>query len=194
MTNEASQPEERADQTDRTDRTNRKNLWAPWRMEYIRSLAEPDDGCFLCRCRDETENDDANLVVWRGRRTLAVLNRFPYTGGHCLVAPYEHVPDLTDLPTETLTEIMEMLRDLQQAMTRALKPDGFNVGINLGRCAGAGLPGHIHAHIVPRWEGDTNFMPVFGRVHVVPEFLENILAEVRRAGEAMGLPKLSEPI
>lgn len=171
--------------------SERRNLWAPWRMEYIRSLAGPAEKCFLCRCREEPGHDEANLVVWRGRRTLAVLNRFPYTGGHCLVAPYEHVPDLTDLPAETLAEMMEMLRDLQQTLRHALRPDGFNVGINLGRCAGAGLPGHIHAHIVPRWEGDTNFMPVFGNVHVVPDFLENILQTVRRAGKELGLPKIT---
>ncbi|MBN1555244.1 MAG: HIT domain-containing protein [Phycisphaerae bacterium] len=166
----------------------RRNLWAPWRMEYIRQLPiASDDDCFLCRCRDETD-DDANLVVWRGKHTIAVLNRFPYTGGHCLVAPYEHVPDLTDLPTETLTEMMEMLRDLQRTLSEALHPNGFNVGINLGRCAGAGLPGHIHAHIVPRWEGDTNFMPVFGKVHVVPEFLETILKNIRQASDTLGLP------
>jgi ATP adenylyltransferase len=185
MKNDTPQPDEQA------DRTIRKNLWAPWRMEYIRSLAEPSKECFLCRCRDETDNDPANLVVWRGRYTLAVLNRFPYTGGHCLVAPYEHVPNLGDLSTETLTEMMEMLRDLQLALRKALNPDGFNVGINLGRCAGAGLPGHIHAHIVPRWEGDTNFMPVFGKVHVVPEFLETILKHIRQAGEELNLPNFS---
>jgi ATP adenylyltransferase len=171
------------------ERTVRQNLWAPWRMEYIRSLSAPAGECFLCRCRDETDNDDANLVLWRGKHTIAVLNRFPYTGGHCLVAPYEHVPNLTDMSTPALTEMMEMLRDLQQAMTQALKPSGFNVGMNLGRCAGAGLPGHIHAHIVPRWEGDTNFMPIFGNVHVVPEFLENILAAIRKAGKELELPK-----
>jgi ATP adenylyltransferase len=183
MNNDTLQPD---------DRTDQKNLWAPWRMEYIRSLSDPSGGCFLCRCREDSENDTVNLVVWRGKHTFAVLNRFPYTGGHCLVAPYEHVPNLTDMSTEALTEMMEMLRDLQLAITKALRPNGFNVGINLGRCAGAGLPGHIHAHIVPRWEGDTNFMPVFGKVHVVPEFLETILENILRAGEELNLPNLSE--
>ncbi len=160
-------------------------------MEYIRSLADPQEGCFLCRCRDEDDRDAQNLLLWRGRRTLAVLNRFPYTGGHCLVAPYAHAANLSDLPTETLTELMEMLRDLQSAITEAIHPDGFNLGVNLGRCAGAGLPDHLHAHLVPRWSGDTNFMPVLGEVHVIPDFLETIREQILRAGEALGLPRLS---
>ncbi|MCY2927707.1 MAG: HIT domain-containing protein, partial [Planctomycetota bacterium] len=131
------------------------NLWAPWRMEYIHSLSGPEGECFLCRDRDNQADDDKNLVLWRGPRCLAVLNRFPYTGGHALVAPNAHVADLGDLDTPTMTEIMEMVRDVQKVLQEVVHAHGFNIGINLGRCAGAGLPGHLHVHVVPRWNGDT---------------------------------------
>ncbi len=168
------------------------NLWAPWRMAYIRSLSgDLPDGCFLCRYRDEPEKDDENLVIWRGNRCFAVMNRFPYTGGHSLVSPMEHVPSLADLDGETMQEMMEMTRDLQEALDEAVFAHGYNVGMNIGRCAGAGLPGHLHLHIVPRWSGDTNFMPVFGDVRVVPESLEVILARLRDVSKKLGLPKLS---
>jgi ATP adenylyltransferase len=151
-----------------------RNLWAPWRMEYIDSLSAPAGGCFLCHHRDDTANDRANLVLWRGRRAMVVLNRFPYTGGHSMIAPYEHVGELQSLDDQTMLEIMQLLKATQAVLSRALKPDGFNVGINIGRCAGAGLPGHLHVHIVPRWSGDTNFMAVFGDVRVIPQTLEQL--------------------
>lgn len=170
--------------------TERKtNIWAPWRMEYINSLCEPDDNCFLCRYRDESQKDRENLVIWRGRKAFAVINLFPYTGGHCLVAPYEHVGELADLDSQTMTEIMEMLRDLQGALEKGLNAEGFNIGINLGRCAGAGLPEHLHAHIVPRWRGDTNFMPVFGDVRVIPEFLTTTYNRIVTAADELGMNK-----
>ncbi|MFP4052248.1 MAG: HIT family protein [Phycisphaerae bacterium] len=170
------------------------NLWAPWRMDYIRSLPdgiEKDGGCFLCRYRDEPGNDDENLVIWRGPRCFAVMNRFPYTGGHSLISPLEHVSSLASLDGATMQEMMEMTRDLQAALDRALGAEGYNVGINIGRCAGAGLPGHLHLHIVPRWGGDTNFMPVFGKVRVIPEALDKILQRLRLAACELDLPKLS---
>lgn len=175
---------------DSSKSTERKtNLWAPWRMEYINSLGQPEQGCFLCRDRDEPQNDRENLVLWRGKKALAVLNRFPYTGGHCLVAPYDHVGELGDLDSETMLEIMEILRDLQAALASGLCAEGFNIGINLGRCAGAGLPGHLHAHIVPRWAGDTNFMPVFGEVRTIPEFLATTYDRVVASASQLGLDK-----
>ncbi|MCD4823909.1 MAG: HIT domain-containing protein [Phycisphaerae bacterium] len=170
---------------------SRSNLWAPWRMEYIDSLSDKQAGCFLCENRDDPDRDAEHLVVWRGPETFAILNRFPYTGGHCLVAPYAHVGELADLETAVLTELMEMVRDLQLAITRAIRPEGFNIGINLGHCAGAGLPGHLHMHIVPRWAGDTNFMPVLGDVHVVPEFLSKTRLKILQAAEELSLPKLT---
>lgn len=167
----------------------KRNIWAPWRMKYIESLGEKGDGCFLCHHRDHAEQDTENLILCRRTRTFAMLNRFPYTGGHSMVAPLEHVGDLSALDGETMRQMMELLRDLQQILTHALHAEGFNVGFNIGRCAGAGLPGHLHAHIVPRWSGDTNFMPVFGEVHVIPQSLEDLYGRIKRAGEELGLPK-----
>ena len=167
-----------------------RNIWAPWRMEYIATLADHDDGCFLCRDRDDPEADEANLVLWRGRRCFVVMNRFPYTGGHTLIAPLDHVGELGDLDDEVLHEMMELTRDVQQVLARVVHAHGFNIGINLGRCAGAGLPGHLHVHIVPRWSGDTNFMSVFGDVRMIPQALETLYAQLRAAGAELGLPKL----
>lgn len=178
-----------AETSDSTER--RRNIWAPWRTEYIESLANPrDDGCFLCRYRAEPQQDRENLVLWRGRRSFVVLNRFPYTGGHSLVAPLEHVPGLADLDGETMREVMELVRDLQQVLAHAIRAEGFNVGMNIGRCAGAGLPGHLHLHVVPRWPGDTNFMPVLADVRVIPESLESIYGRLLRSAEQLHLPKL----
>lgn len=171
----------------------RKNLWAPWRMEYIRSLSpEQDKGCFLCRSAEHPENDESNFVLWRGPRTFAMLNRFPYTGGHALVAPYEHIAELADIDAAAMREMMEMLRDLQAVLARAIRAQGFNIGINLGRCAGAGLPGHLHAHIVPRWSGDTNFMTVLDDVRVIPQALDELCTQLRAASGELDLPNLSE--
>lgn len=151
------------------------NLWAPWRMEYIDSLSDPEDnGCFLCKYSDEPQNDKKHLVVRRGQKCFAVMNRFPYTGGHMLIAPYAHVANLEDLDRDTMCELMEMTRDIQKILQAAICPQGFNIGINIGRCSGAGLPEHIHLHIVPRWSGDTNFMSVLGDVRVIPQALEKI--------------------
>jgi len=167
------------------------NLWAPWRMEYIHSLSGPEGECFLCRDRDNQADDDKNLVLWRGPRCLAVLNRFPYTGGHALVAPNAHVADLGDLDTATMTEIMEMVRDVQKALQEVVHAHGFNIGINLGRCAGAGLPGHLHVHVVPRWNGDTNFVSVFSGARVISSALDEVLMALRAAGTRLNLPRLT---
>lgn len=165
------------------------NIWSPWRMEYIESLSGPDGGCFLCRSRDNPAADAENYVLWRGRRTLAILNRFPYTGGHTLIAPLAHVPGLADLDDATTLELWGMVRDVQAVLGKAIHAEGFNVGINIGRCAGAGLPGHLHVHVVPRWGGDTNFMAVTGDVRVIPVALAKLRQQMLDAGAAMGLPK-----
>jgi len=167
-----------------------RNLWAPWRMEYIESLHKGDEECFLCRYRDEVDNDEKNLVVWRGKKCLAVLNRFPYTGGHALVAPLKHVGELAKLDADTMLEMMEMLRDMQLVLAEAIHAEGFNIGINAGRCAGAGLPDHIHAHVVPRWGGDTNFMSVFDDVRVIPDSLHAIYQRIQQSAKKLHLPKL----
>ena len=166
------------------------NIHAPWRMEYIRMLNGDNQGCFLCRARDETGRDEENLLLWRTGRCLVVLNRFPYTGGHSLIAPYAHVPGLDELDADTMVEMLRFCRDFQPICARALRAEGFNIGVNVGRCAGAGLPGHLHVHLVPRWKGDTNFMPVFGDVRVIPQALERLYEAIRAAGEQLGLPEL----
>ena len=168
------------------------NLWAPWRMEYVSGIDDSQAAeCFLCRDRDHPDEDQKNLLIWRGPRCMAVLNRFPYTGGHSLVAPYDHVPGLGDLPTATIVEMMEMIRDLQALLRHTVHAHGFNIGMNVGRCAGAGLPGHIHMHIVPRWDGDTNFLPALGGTRVIPNLLDDLLAELMQAGRELNLPNLT---
>ena len=173
-----------------TDR--KRNIWAPWRIEYINGLHDgSDDGCFLCRCRDEPDHDDQNLVLWRGVQCLTVLNRFPYTGGHCLVAPYAHLGNFDELDGACMREMMETGRDLQKLLAHTVRAGGFNVGMNIGRCAGAGLPDHLHIHIVPRWAGDTNFMAVLGEVRIIPQSLESLLCDLRQASDKLKLPQLS---
>jgi ATP adenylyltransferase len=154
-------------------------------MEYLDNLRESQSGCFFCDYRDDPGHDDENLVLRRGEKVFSVLNRFPYTGGHALIAPYEHVGELQQVDSDTMAELMRMVCGLQRAMSGAMSPDGFNVGFNLGRCAGAGIPDHIHAHLVPRWAGDTNFMPVLGDVKVIPEFLSKTRERILRAWDEL---------
>jgi len=176
------------DSRDRPHPAHNANIWAPWRIEYIESLGK-EDGCFLCEIRDNPDRDEENLVIWRGKRALTVMNRFPYTGGHSLIAPHDHIADLDAADDELVLEMMGMVRDVRNTLAEAIHPHGFNVGINLGRCAGAGLPGHLHIHVVPRWSGDTNFMSVFGDVRVIPDALSNLRRKILAAAERLGLPK-----
>ena len=166
------------------------NVWAPWRMEYIAELGDKhgEGGCFLCRYRDAREHDERNHVLWRSERTLTLLNRFPYTNGHLLLAPTVHRGELEELPDEVLLELTLRIRDAKRVLQRALGAQGFNIGMNIGRCAGAGLPEHIHWHIVPRWSGDTNFMAVTGQASVIPEALRATSEKLRSASAEMGLP------
>ena len=178
--------------TDEGQSTERsRNIWAPWRMEYIDSLNDggPDDGCFLCRYAGQADQDAKNMVLWRGKHSFVLLNRFPYTGGHSMVAPLAHVADLSALDDATMLEMMQFLRDAQQMLSGALHCEGLNIGINIGRCAGAGLPGHLHLHIVPRWIGDTNFMPVFGGARVIPVTLGDMYELLKKTAEQLRLPK-----
>jgi ATP adenylyltransferase len=165
------------------------NIHAPWRMEYIHQLGGKPDGCFLCAAHSAVGQEDQTLLLWRSPRCLVVLNRFPYTGGHLLIAPIPHKGELDDLDSQTLTEMMELARDCTKILTHVLKAGGFNVGINLGRCAGAGLPGHLHLHVVPRWSGDTNFMSVLGDIRVIPQALAELRQQLLAAGAELGLPK-----
>ena len=166
---------------------DRNNLWAPWRIGYIRGITDKSGECFLCRDVAHPENDDANLVLWRSPLSIVVLNRFPYNNGHLLVAPTRHVADLAEASDEELLDLMKWVRDAQRLLSVTISPHGFNVGINLGRCAGAGLPGHLHVHIVPRWNGDTNFMSVCSDVKVVSQSLAELLEQLRHTARAHGL-------
>jgi len=160
------------------------NLWAPWRMQYIHSIGE-EEGCFLCRYAQAPARDADNHVLWRSERSLTLLNRFPYTGGHLLIAPLEHEAELEALSEPVLLELTLRVRDAKRVLTKALGPQGFNIGMNVGRCAGAGLPDHLHWHIVPRWAGDTNFVPVVGDVRVIPEFLNETYERLRAAAREL---------
>lgn len=148
-----------------------QRLWAPWRMEYIQAEQEhtPID-CILCALpRAQTDRD--NLILWRARRSFVMLNKFPYSPGHLMVMPYRHTADLDLLSPEELTELMLSLRHAVGCLRQAMMPDGYNIGINLGHTAGAGIPDHVHYHVVPRWDGDHNFMPVLAETRVIPQHL-----------------------
>ena len=154
-------------------------LHAPWRIAYILGPKPVPAGAGVFSRIAQSQDDEANYVVVRDRSCFAVLNRYPYTGGHLLVVPYKATPDLNGLTEEELSDLMKLTRRCLNALTRAMKPDGFNVGLNLGTVAGAGITDHVHFHIVPRWNGDTNFMPVLGSVTVLPEALAEVAAKLR---------------
>jgi ATP adenylyltransferase len=148
-------------------------LWAPWRLSYVAS-AKPTtdhDPCFICQGLAETD-DRANLIAWRGGKSVVVLNRFPYNNGHLLVAPNAHKGQLHELENDEILEMQQTIARLVGTMRELMTPDGFNVGLNLGKAAGAGLPGHLHWHIVPRWNGDTNFMAVVSDTRVIVQSLD----------------------
>ncbi|MEN6458892.1 MAG: HIT domain-containing protein [Thermoguttaceae bacterium] len=161
-----------------------EQLWAPWRLEYILGQQDADDApspenllpgsdplCFLCQTADEGQQR-RRMVVDRGPHTVTLLNRYPYNNGHLLVAPRRHVARLDELGPEVEVELSRKITQMVGVLERVLQPQGFNVGLNLGRPAGAGVPGHLHWHIVPRWVGDTNFMPTIAGVHTIPQSLE----------------------
>jgi ATP adenylyltransferase len=159
-------------------------------MEYVRSLADEDkNGCFLCTYRENLGNDVDNHVLWRTDHTFVVMNRYPYTVGHLLISPNSHAADLADLAEEGFVDLWRQTRDAKSALTEAMHPHGFNLGVNFGLCAGAGLPGHLHVHVVPRWNGDTNFMPVLGDVRVVPESMNATYKLLRDVCAKAGIPR-----
>src|SRR5689334_17326700 len=156
-------------------------LHAPWRIQYILGpKAPPGDGSIFARIAQSSDDED-NLVIARGRTCFAMLNNYPYNGGHLMVLPYREVPDFTDLLDDELLELMKLTRRCQQALAKVMQPHGFNIGVNLGRAAGAGIEQHLHIHVVPRWTGDTNFMPVIASTSVLPEALNETAAKLRAA-------------
>ena len=156
-----------------------ERLWAPWRMQYIGG--EPKAGCLFCRVIENPDDDDAALVVWRPQGAIVMLNKFPYNPGHVMVAPLAHRSTFEDLDEAQTADLMRAVRRTLTVVRGALKPEGFNVGANIGRSAGAGIPDHVHLHVVPRWNGDTNFMPVLGDVKVIPEALAQTAEKLRQA-------------
>lgn len=184
----------------------RRNLWAPWRIRYIQGLSEgpnftkdsavnetaarPKSDCFICHNLANPQDDEQNFVLWRTDRSIVILNRFPYNNGHLLIAPARHVSDLEQAGDEELLEMTKLVRDSQKALSLAIKPHGFNVGMNFGRCAGAGLPEHLHIHVVPRWQGDTNFMNVCSDTDVISQSLTELLGLLKQAGKEHNLPNL----
>ena len=166
-------------------------LWAPWRSQYIRETSGRSDdapaaACFLCHGLAQ-EDDRAHLLVWRRANSAVFLNKYPYNNGHLLVCPLVHRGDLSDLDGSVLTEPLETVKQVVAILDRMMKPQGYNIGLNLGKSAGAGLPGHLHWHIVPRWDGDTNFMPILGGTKVIieslDEFYDRFAAEIPKIDE-----------
>lgn len=153
-------------------------LWAPWRMTYING--EPEGSCIFC-LRGREDEDQRRQVLHRGDHAFVIMNRFPYTNGHVMVAPFRHSADLEDFSDAEVVEMHRLVALARRVLTQVSRPDGFNIGLNLGRAAGAGVTDHLHYHVVPRWNGDTNFMPVFADVRVVPQHLEETYGLLRRA-------------
>ncbi len=147
-----------------------KRLWAPWRMKYILEADLKGEGCIFCT-KPEQNRDEENMILFRGKHVFVIMNIFPYNTGHLMIAPYSHVASLEYLSEEEVTEMFLLAQEVIKILRKVMGPDGFNVGINIGRVAGAGFDQHVHLHIVPRWNGDTNFMPVLADVKVIPEGL-----------------------
>lgn len=161
-----------------------QTLWAPWRLEYIKTVADGPSECFLCGAAKDTEHDSERMVIARGQYAMLMMNRYPYANGHMLVAPYRHVAELCELEPAERAEIMEWMVHGQQLLKSTMYAQGCNLGFNIGRCAGAGVPGHVHGHVVPRWSGDVNFITVVGQIKIIPQALETsyriLLAEHQR--------------
>ena len=158
-----------------------ESLHAPWRMEYILSPKPPSSENSIFTTIAQSSDDEKNLVLARERTCFALLNSFPYTGGHLMTVPYKQVQDLNGLMDDELLDLMRLTRRCVDALTKVMKPNGFNIGINIGKVAGAGIQEHLHIHVVPRWNGDTNFMPVLANTHILPEALQDIAAKLRTA-------------
>ncbi len=165
------------------------SLYAPWRMSYIRSLGKKEAGeCFLCAGAASTSDEERRqrLTLWTSDRSVVLINRFPYSNGHLLIAPREHLAELDQLDDEQLLDLQKQTVKAIALLKKVLSPQGFNIGINAGQCAGAGVPGHLHQHIVPRWSGDVNFMSVIADVRVVPEAVEKLYEELMSGQSAVG--------
>ena len=155
------------------------HLWSPWRYRYV-STAGPSQACIFC-AKSASSDDRANYVVLRAQHNFVLLNLYPYTTGHLMIAPYEHVATLSEAHPETLAEMMRLTQRAEQALRQVYKPEGVNIGMNLGECAGAGVAGHIHMHVLPRWVGDASFMTSVAETRVLPEVLETTYDRLQKA-------------
>lgn len=156
-----------------------EKLWAPWRMEYILDSKESGEECIFCDLPSQ-QNDEKNYIVFRSNLSFVMLNKFPYNNGHIMVIPYKHESDYTSLDQDILADMQQMIQKSLIALKNCMEPHGYNVGLNLGRTAGAGIDAHLHYHIVPRWSGDTNFMPVISNTKVISESLEKSWQKLNR--------------
>ncbi|NOX97870.1 MAG: HIT domain-containing protein [Nitrospirae bacterium] len=158
-----------------------KRIWAPWRMKYILKK-DKEQTCLFCR-KPKENRDEENYLLVRGETSFLMLNTYPYSNGHLLVVPYKHVSRLDNLEGRELLELMMLTRKATELLEKVIQPQGFNIGMNLGKVAGAGIADHLHLHIVPRWEGDTNFMPVVSETKVIPEHLETTYQKLKKTIE-----------
>jgi len=166
-----------------------ERLWSPWRAKYVTTGVDSNSStCVFCAIAADSKNDEANFVLHRGQYVYAVLNLFPYITGHLLIVPYQHISQLDATAKETTDELMDLTKRAQTALREAYQPSGFNIGMNLGTSAGAGIPDHLHLHILPRWSGDTNFMTTIGETRVLPEELKDTYGKLlpKFRGEVSG--------
>jgi ATP adenylyltransferase len=162
---------------------NLKVIWAPWRLSYVSSVPEKQVSCFICNAINSSE-DRKNLLLHRGDKAVVILNRFPYNTAHVMVCPIRHVGDFTGLNNDELLEINVLLKRVVEVIRKAYSPHGFNIGLNLGKPSGGSLDSHVHYHVVPRWLGDTNFMPVISGVKVIPQSLDDTYDVLKRFWES----------
>jgi len=147
-----------------------KQLWAPWRMEFLKS-GPKGEGCIFCTL-PKAKDEKKSLILFKGKSAFVIMNKFPYNNGHVMVVPYQHTADITDLDEKETEEMWKLIQQSVEALKKAYHPEGFNIGMNLGRAAGAGIKEHLHMHVVPRWSGDFNFMPLLSDTKAMPEHLE----------------------
>lgn len=156
-----------------------ERLWAPWRLQYVTDTAPKKEGCFLCNAWEEQNEDEAHLVLYRGKNAFIIMNRYPYNNGHIMIAPVRHFGDFTEPDESEILEMWQLTSFAKKVMCKTMSADGFNIGVNQGKCAGAGVLDHLHIHIVPRWNGDVNFMPVMADIKVMPQALNDCYKVLR---------------
>jgi len=160
-----------------------EHIWAPWRMEYVEVMGK-EEGCILCD-KPKQGNDAANYILYRGDKNFIIMNAYPYNPGHLMIVPYRHIASLEELTAEELHEHFEVVSRSVRLLKQVFNPDGFNIGINLGKVAGAGIEKHLHTHIVPRWQADTNFMPVIADTKVIPEAMAKTYKKLKGAASSL---------